>query len=78
LIEAAGCTLLVLPPYSPDFDPIEPAWSKLRTLLRGMGARTVDALHTALAGLVDAIHPTMRAATSATAAMPARPTAKLL
>jgi transposase len=55
LIERAGCRLLFLPPYSPDLNPIEPAWSKLKTLLRGMGARTTDALHTALATLVDTI-----------------------
>jgi transposase len=57
LIERAGCRLLFLPPYSPDLNPIEPAWSKLETLLRGMGmgARTAEALHTALATLVDAI-----------------------
>ena len=57
LIEAAGCTLLFLPPYSPDFNPIEQAWSKLKTLLRSAGARTVDALHAALTTLVDAITP---------------------
>lgn len=57
LIEAAGCTLLFLPPYSPDFNPIEHAWSKLKTLLRSAGARTVDALHAALTTLVDAITP---------------------
>ena len=56
-IEAAGCTLLFLPPYSPDFNPIEHAWSKLKALLRGVGARTVDALHAALAALIDAITP---------------------
>lgn len=55
LIEAAGCRLLFLPPYSPDLNPIEPAWSKLKTLLRGVGARTTDALHVALTPLVDAI-----------------------
>lgn len=55
LIEAAGCRLLFLPPYSPDLNPIEPAWSKLKTLLRGVGARTTDALHAALSSLVDAI-----------------------
>lgn len=54
-VEAAGCTLLFLPPYSPDFNPIEPAWSKLKTLLRGLGARTTEALHAALTTLVDAI-----------------------
>jgi transposase/transposase-like protein len=55
LIERAGCRLLFLPPYSPDFNPIEPAWSKLKTLLRGMGARTTAALDAALTALVDAI-----------------------
>jgi transposase len=40
LIEAAGCTLLYLPPYSPDLSPIEPAWSTLNALLRGLGAQT--------------------------------------
>lgn len=55
LIERAGCRLLFLPPYSPDLNPIEPAWSKLKTLLRGVGARTTEALHTALTTLVDAI-----------------------
>ena len=55
LIEAAGCRLLFLPAYSPDFNPIEQAWSKLKTLLRTAGARTTAALHDALAGVVDAI-----------------------
>ena len=58
LIEAAGCRLLFLPPYSPDLNPIEPAWSKLKTLLRGVGARTTEALHAALTTLVDAITAT--------------------
>jgi transposase len=48
LIEAAGCTLLFLPPYSPDFHPIEQAWSKLKTLLRTAAARTNEALDDAL------------------------------
>jgi transposase len=47
--------LLFLPPYSVDLNPIEPAWSKLKALLRGLGARTKDALHAALAAVVDAI-----------------------
>lgn len=55
LIEQAGCRLLFLPPYSPDLNPIEPAWSKLKALLRGVGARTIAALHAALETLVDAI-----------------------
>jgi transposase len=57
LVEAAGCRLLFLPPYSPDLNPIEPAWSKLKALLRGVGARTTEALHAALTALVDAITP---------------------
>jgi transposase len=43
-IEAAGATLLYLPPYSPDFNPIENAFSKLKALLRKAAERTVDAL----------------------------------
>lgn len=57
LVEQAGCTLRFLPPYSPDLNPIEPAWSKLKTRLRGVGARTTAALHDALAGAVAAITP---------------------
>ena len=43
LIEAAGATLAFLPPYSPDFNPIEKAFSKLKANLRRIGARTVTA-----------------------------------
>jgi len=43
-IEATGATLLYLPPYSPDFPPIEPCWSKNKTYLRAVKARTRDAL----------------------------------
>jgi transposase len=43
-IEAAGATLLYLPPYSPDFNPIEQAFAKLKALLRKLAARSVDAL----------------------------------
>jgi transposase len=55
LIEAAGCRLLLLPPYSPDFNPIEQAWSKLKALLRGLGARTKEALEAALTQVLNAI-----------------------
>ena len=44
-VEAASCRLLFLPPYWPDLNPIEPAWSELRHLRRGAGARTTKALH---------------------------------
>jgi transposase len=47
-IEAAGCQLRYLPPYSPDFNPIELAFSKLKTALRRTGARTREALDTAI------------------------------
>ena len=47
-IEARGATLLYLPPYSPDLNPIELLFSKLKTLLRKAAARTVDRLWTAL------------------------------
>jgi len=47
LIEDRGCQLLWLPPYSPDYTPIEPAFSKLKTALRRTGARTRDALEAA-------------------------------
>ena len=43
-IEAAGAQLLYLPPYSPDFNPIEKAWSKIKQHLRASKSRTVDAL----------------------------------
>ena len=54
-IEARGCALLFLPPYSPDFTPIERAFSKLKALLRGLGARTREALEEAVRLAVDAI-----------------------
>ena len=57
LIERAGCTLVLLPPYSPDFNPIEQAWSKLKTLLRRAGARTTEALGTALTEVLESITP---------------------
>ena len=44
LIEAAGATLRYLPPYSPDFNPIENAFAKLKALLRKAAARTIEQL----------------------------------
>ena len=44
LVEAQGCELLFLPPYSPDLNPIEEAFSKMKSLLRRIGARTREAL----------------------------------
>jgi transposase len=43
-IEAAGATLVYLPPYSPDFNPIEPMWSKVKQALRSAAARSFQAL----------------------------------
>lgn len=42
-LAARGCDLLFLPPYSPDFTPIEQAFSKVKAFLRGLGARTHEA-----------------------------------
>lgn len=56
-IEAAGATLLYLPPYSPDFNPIEMAFSKLKAILRKAAARTVTDLWEAIAGALDAFTP---------------------
>jgi transposase len=56
-IEAAGATLLFIPPYSPDLNPIEQAFAKLKALLRAKAIRTVDALWKALGSLVDRFTP---------------------
>lgn len=48
-IEAAGAQLLYLPPYSPDFNPIEKAWSKIKQHLRKAKSRTVAVLEQAIA-----------------------------
>ena len=48
-IEARGATLLYLPPYSPDFNPIENAFAKFKAFVRKVAARTFDALETAAA-----------------------------
>jgi transposase len=54
-IEAAGAELLYLPPYSPDLNPIEKAWSKLKLLLRSAKARTKDVLDQAITDLLPLI-----------------------
>lgn len=51
-IEAAGAQLLYLPPYSPDLNPIEKAWAKLKQLLRAAKARTKQALDQAIAQML--------------------------
>ena len=54
-IKATGASLLFLPPYSPDCSPIENCWSKLKTILRQMKARTREALDDALKYAIDRI-----------------------
>ena len=49
LLEAVGANLLYLPPYSPDLNPIELAWSKLKGFLRKSAARTTETLYAAIA-----------------------------
>ncbi len=56
-IEAAGATRLLLPPYSPDFNPIEQAYAKLKALLRKAAARTVDELWNAIAEAIELFTP---------------------
>lgn len=48
VVEARGARLLFLPPYSPDMNPIERCWSKMKTFLRAAKARTREALETAI------------------------------
>ena len=55
LIEAQGCELLFLPPYSPDLNPIEEAFAKVKALLRRAGARTREALVDALRHALEAV-----------------------
>ena len=57
LIEAAGASLRYLPPYSPDFNPIENAFAKLKALLRKAAERTVDGLWTAIGRILDLFNP---------------------
>jgi len=56
-IEARGAKLVYLPPYSPDLNPIEQVFAKLKHLLRKAGARTGDALHDTIASLLEAFSP---------------------
>lgn len=56
-IEAAGATILYLPPYSPDLNPIEKLFAKLKTLLRKAALRTVDALWTSIGNLLHTCSP---------------------
>ena len=55
LIEERGCELLYLPSYSPDFNPIEEAFAKIKNLLRKAAARTKEALVKAIAAALSAV-----------------------
>jgi transposase len=55
LLDASGFAYRYLPPYSPDLNPIETAWAKVKGLLRKAAARTVDGLHAALGPALDAV-----------------------
>ena len=54
-IEGAGLKLRFLPRHSPDLSPIEPCWSKVKTLPRAREARSVEALDRELPGILDAV-----------------------
>lgn len=56
-IERQGASLLLLPPYSPDFNPIENAFAKLKALLRKAAARTIDGLWATIGRLLDLFTP---------------------
>lgn len=56
-IESAGASLIYLPPYSPDYSPIEPAFSKIKQLLRSLAARTRETLWSSMQTVLDAVTP---------------------
>jgi transposase len=56
-IQVVGAQLVFLPPYSPDFNPIENAFSKLKALLRKAAARTVDELWNVIGAAIDTFTP---------------------
>ena len=57
LLDRSGFAYRYLPAYSPDLNPIEPAWAKVKARLRRVAARSVDALHEALGPALAAITP---------------------
>lgn len=54
-IQAVGASLIYLPPYSPDFNPIENLWSKVKEALRSAATRTADALGHAVANAIASV-----------------------
>lgn len=57
LIESAGAELVFLPPYSPDLNPIEMVFAKIKQLLRSLGCRTRDALWNAMQSVLEQVTP---------------------
>lgn len=57
LFAQAGITVRFLPPYSPDFNPIEHMWSKIKAILRRIGARAQDTLMEAIARALEEVTP---------------------
>ncbi len=57
LVHAAGCELVFLPAYSPDLSPVEEAFSKIKARVKAAGARTHQALDTAIAAALEAVTP---------------------
>ena len=57
LIAQAGAQVLFLPAYSPDLNPIEKMWSKIKAILRALEARTQEALNQAIAAALQAVTP---------------------
>jgi len=57
LIEQTGSSVKFLPPYSPDFNPIEKMWSKVKEKLRGFCARTHDDLSEAISAALSSVTP---------------------
>ena len=55
LLDRSGFAYRFLPSYSPDMNPIEPAWAKVKSEMRRVGARTAEALHRALGPALDRI-----------------------
>lgn len=61
-IRQTGASVLFLPPYSPGLNPIENCWSKLKAILKDLGARALEALDKAIAQTMDLITPADAAA----------------
>ena len=62
LVESAGARVLYLPPYSPDYNPIEHAFSKVKAYLRKLARRTVDDLYAGIGDALATVTPTDAAA----------------